>query len=282
VQSRAPYLRNFTIPSPPDPGDPYIALNRDVPPTLTDPRYTFTGAIVWYFDPDAPSYYFEASAVRLSDSAPCMVIGTYDTVQGVEIISTVPDPLVAIDRDITMGDTTNDALTTWIYERGAVDIGSSGAGDEQLRVRNRIVVPQRTASICRDSVAHSTNVAGFAVIDSVFDITLDKLYDTTGILVRLNIGGFCTVAGTTGVTYQARAIQATGATVRDTQPIAKLIYPVINQHQYASGEVLLLGGGTMPADTYTITIRWARFIGAGTCFTDANDMISVSAQETLA
>lgn len=259
---------NLTLPPGGNPNDPHIVIGPHVPATLSRTNFTFTGAVIWYFD--ASAYYFEASATYSGPDhahGPCEVTGTYDPINGLVISEINWDPQLAVDKEIWMGDPNNTVLTTYTYNRCAIDMTTLTGGDQQFRIDGNLVVPLLPGRL---------NQQGGAVVSStsttyvtLLSFTFVKRYDTTQVQATVGVGGYFTGAVPSDIQW---GIRINGVTADMTL----LSYEALSTHKAAYGVETFGGGGTVPAGTYTVNLRWKRAFGTGTMNWDVHDWLSAS------
>ena len=266
-------LSSLTLPQDAGPADPAIVIGQAIPPEIEFDAdgNTVVGAIIWRYDDLA--YYFEAmsndgAGIELRWTGIVNLDATVDVVTWMTRMSISGGGLPTAEVTLAYGDSVNGA----------------GNGDQFpiihdfrwtfLRQGRRGATPRLICSesegVNGDSAADTTTAAAYAdMAGPPASFTFHKHYDDSRIKVTMQVGCYSDQANTdvrfgvriNGVDYD----------------VCKFYFNTANQHHMTAGTVYVPGG--IPAGSYTVQGRWYRLGGAGTLTRDANDTVSICADE---
>lgn len=122
--------------------------------------------------------------------------------------------------------------------------------------------------------------ASFIDLTEFGTFTFTKIYDNTMIRCGMEVGGFCTGSGSTGARYGLRlAPTDAGSSYTATDYNCTTLYwnsTNVHLQNYSTLAVL-----SVPAGTYTVTMRWRRNAGSGSIFVDTADQLGIELDEMV-
>lgn len=266
-------LRSLTLPQDAGPDDTAIVIGQEIPPEIEfdGDGNRIVAAIIWRYD--ASAYYFEAmstdgAGIELRWTGIVNLDATVDVVTWMTRMAISGGGLGTAEVSLTWGDSVNGAGN---FDQFAIAHDFRWAELNQgRRGATRRLICSESEGVNGDSAADTTTSAAYVnMAGPPSSFTFHKFYDASRIKVRMEIGLYSTQPNTdvrfgvriNGVDYD----------------VCKLYFNTANQHQMVSGTAYIPGG--IAAGSYTVQGRWYRLGGAGTLTRDANDSVSISADE---
>lgn len=268
---------SIVLPGTAGPNDTQILIGQDIPPEIEFDALgnTILAVIIWRYNEE--EYYFESlssdGSITYRFTGIVNLGANLNTVTWLNNLSISGGGLDTARAYIEHGDFENgnfdaDGIQWPVvhnFQYSHLYQGKRAAYPSNGNPRH---ICAESEGINGDSAADSTNSATYINMAGTTSFNFYKFYDDSRIKVTIEVGGFASA-----INLQARY----GVRINGTDyDVCKCFYNLASTHLFASGTRYI---PDIPSGLYVIQGRWLSIGGAGTVQRNANDSLSIHAEE---